>query len=85
MSRKPADFTYLDQGMFIAILPNSNRKDVTDAWNELAAETDGTGKVLRHQFLATRAALKRAGYTVAKAPKPKACDLDAILKELGML
>ena len=84
MSRKTADFTYLDQGMFIAILPNNDRKDTTDAWNELAAGTDGTGKVLRHQFPATRAALKRAGYVVAKAPKPKACELDAILNELGL-
>lgn len=84
MAKRAADFTYsaTNGGMFIAILPANDR--AVAAWNQLASMTDGTGKVLAHQFGEVRAALKRAGYTIAKAPKVKAGDLDAILAELDM-
>lgn len=75
-----ADFTYTRDGMFTALLPENDA--AVRAWNELAAETDGTGKVFNHHFPQLRAALKRAGFTVKKARKVKPGELDAILDEL---
>lgn len=85
MSRKSADFTYLDQGMFIAVRPEN--EDAERVWRELAKATDGTGKVFSHHFPALRQQIKRAGYTIAKAPKLKAVEIgeiDALLNELGL-
>ena len=69
-------------GMFTSFMPVSKQGEI--AWNQLAAVTDGTGKVLTMQESQTIKSLRQAGYKVRKA---KRCTLtmDEILKELESL
>lgn len=80
------DISYIDQGLFTAFVPNT--KEGEQAWNELSAVTEGTGKVLTMQAKEFIYQLRKAGYTVAKAPKVKplsADELDNMLNELDGL
>jgi hypothetical protein len=77
------DFLYSDDGMFVALVPQNAKADV--AWLQIAAETDGTGKVPSIHFKAVRAQLQKAGYTCRKAPKVSQKQLDAIMAELELL
>lgn len=61
------DLHYINQGLFTAFVPVSKAGE--EAWNELAKHTDGTGKVFTVQAESTIAQLRKAGYTVRKAPK----------------
>lgn len=70
------DFSYTDQGLFTAFIPNT--KAAETAWRELATVTDGTGKVPTVQAKQFIHQLKVAGYTVGKAPKAKPLTLDQI-------
>lgn len=79
---KTYDLEYTMQGMFTFFTP------ITDAgvslWNELAAQTDGTGKVLTAHLDATLAQMRKAGYSVRKAAVVKMSKehLNDLYKEL---
>lgn len=77
------DFSYIDQGLFTAFLPNT--KEAETAWRELAGVTDGTGKVPTIQAKQIIGQLRKAGYTVEKAKPVKltGAELDAIFDELS--
>jgi hypothetical protein len=61
---KQADLTYRTQGLFTTFTPHT--ADGQTAWNEMAAQTDGTGKVLVHQEENVVLQLRQAGYIVRK-------------------
>ena len=82
-AKTPTDLHYINQGLFTAFVPVS--KEGEQAWNELSAVTEGTGKVLTVQAKEFIYQLRKAGYTVTKAPKVKPLsddELDSMLKEL---
>jgi hypothetical protein len=74
------DLTYrqLDD-LFTAFYPETPAGE--QAWNEMAAHTDGTGKVLNGQVDGTIAQLRAAGYTVEPGAAP-AQSIDDVLAEL---
>lgn len=77
------DLTYTDDGMFANFTPASKAGET--AWNEMAKENGGTGKVLSIHAESTIAQLKAAGYTVEKAAPQaplSAEDADKMLTEL---
>ena len=78
---QPADLTYRRScSLFTMFLPETNAGEV--AWRELAAQTDGTGKVLHQQVELTIEALRKAGYSVAKHAETPAAFDDIMLAEL---
>jgi hypothetical protein len=86
MPKHADDLHYINQGLFTAFVPVS--KEGEQAWNELSSVTEGTGKVLTVQAKEFIYQLRKAGYTVTKAPKVKplsADQLDSMLKELDGL
>jgi hypothetical protein len=70
------DFSYIDQGLFTAFIPNTPEAET--AWRELATVTEGTGKVPTIQAKQFIYQLRKAGYTVGKAPKAKPLTTDQI-------
>lgn len=76
---KQYDLEYRTDGFFTAFFPNTPQGE--SAWRTIAEQTDGTGKVFTAQAAGTIAQLRKAGYSVRKAPKPE-YDLDDILGEL---
>lgn len=78
-----SDLTYTDDGMFASFIPVSKAGET--AWNEMAKENGGTGKVLSIHAESTIAQLKAAGYKVEKAAPQaplSAEDADKMLTEL---
>lgn len=79
------DIIYIDQGLFTAFIPQTAAGEVV--FNAMAADTQGTGKVLSQHAKATIEQMRAAGYTVGKAPKTRALtadQADEMLKELGI-
>ena len=63
------DLVYLKSGMFATFIPNTSAGE--DAWRSIAAQTDGTGKVLMSQLKSTLSQLRGAGYSVRQTnPAP---------------
>lgn len=73
------DLTYLNLGLFTVFFPETPAGE--DAWRVIAAQ-DGSGKILTVHLASVRRQIRRAGLSVAKARKPAARELDAILNEL---
>lgn len=83
MSGKP-DLTYREDGLFVRFMAETPAGE--DAWNVMAAKSEGSCAFLRSHRAAIVSQLRLAGLTVAKAGpfKPmKASELDALLAELG--
>ena len=79
------DLEYIDHGMFTSFIPVSKEGEV--AFNEMAAYTEGTGKVLSIHKQSTIQQLRQAGYKVGKAKKAKeitAEQAEDMLRELGI-
>ena len=79
------DVEYIDQGLFTAFLPVSKVGEV--AFNQIAAYTEGIGKVLSIHKQSTIQQLRQAGYKVGKAKKPgkvTAEQVEDMLRELGI-
>ena len=79
------DLEYIDHGMFTSFIPVSKEGEV--AFNEMAAYTEGTGKVLSMHKQSTIQQLRQAGYKVGKAKKAKeitAEQAEDMLRELGI-
>lgn len=77
-----ADISYRAvDDMFTAFYPNTPAGQ--EAWKEIAAESEGTGKVFTQQAEGVIAQLREAGYSVAEAelPAESADDLMAALQE----
>ena len=58
-----------------------------EAWAKIAAQTDGTGKVMAAHLGSTLRQLRAAGYVVARAAKPAADTMsdDELMAALGGL
>lgn len=79
------DVECIDQGLFTAFLPVSKAGEV--AFNQMAAYTEGTGKVLSLHKQSTIQQLRQAGYKVGKAKqqgKVTAEQAEDMLRELGI-
>ena len=74
------DLIYMKQGLFTAFIPESKAGE--DAWRELAAQTDGTGKVFTHRLKAVISQLRKAGYTVQQAKKKSAAKTKSEVAEI---
>lgn len=81
-ANETADLSYRHLGLFTSFLANTPAGE--NAWREIAAKTDGTGKVLSIHAEDTIRQLRGAGYAVAEAGEVVAGDEDAILAELGL-
>ena len=79
-SPQPADLTYTVGDMFVTFYAETPAGET--AWNQLAAQTEGTGKVFTPQLSATLSQLRAAGYIVRMSPKEKALHGDALLSAL---
>lgn len=81
---KQADLTYEDQGLFTGFIPVS--KEGEEAFREICrVQGDCTGRVLSTQAKQTIQQLRKAGYSVSKAPKTKPLnnqELDSLFDEL---
>ena len=79
------DLTYLKQGLFTAFIPES--PEGQDAWREIAAQTEGTGKVFTAQLPAVLSQLRKAGYAVKqsenKSPETLRREMAEIMRELA--
>jgi hypothetical protein len=78
---KSPDLTYRVTGAFVAFYPETREGRI--AWEQLAAQTDGTGKVLRCHLPSLLAALKRVGIRVRKATASRA-SVEILAKELAL-
>lgn len=79
------DIEYIDHGMFTSFTPVTKAGEV--AFNQMAAYTEGTGKVLIIHKQGTIQQLRQAGYEVGKAKKQgkvTAEQADEMLGELGI-
>ena len=77
------DIEYIDHGMFTSFIPVSKAGEA--AFNQMAAYTEGTGKVLSIHKQSTIQQLRQAGYKVSKAKrqgKVTAEQADDMLREL---
>lgn len=75
---KTPDLTYTTSGMFTRFIPETTQGET--AWKEMEAQ--GGAQVLAIHAAAVIQQLRKAGYSVAKARKVKAGEINAILKEL---
>lgn len=85
-SKHTKDLIYTDWGLFTSFIPCT--PDGEGAFKEVcSAQGDGTGKVLSMHLQSTLQQLRKAGYTVGKAPKVKpmyAGEIDSLLDDLGV-
>lgn len=76
-----ADLTYRAiDSMFIAFYPNTPAGET--AWNVIATNTDGTGKVANAHVESTIQQLREAGYSVTKGDAQDEEDDDKLLAAL---
>lgn len=75
------DFTYINDGLFVTIMPETPQAEAF--WNEqIAPQTNNSGKVLTIHFAQVAAQLRSQGYSIRKATKSKETDED-LLKSLS--
>ena len=75
------DLTYTECGMFVMFMAETDGG--AEAWEALAAESDGTAKFLPGQVDGVISQLRAAGYSVRKAkPAPPVDYDDELLNEL---
>lgn len=74
-----ADLNYHTDGLFTMFYANTPAG--ADAWNAIAAQTEGTGQILTSHLQDTLRQLRAAGYSVRKQSAEKV-DADALLAEL---
>jgi hypothetical protein len=82
MSKKQFDFEYTVYELFTAFYPISNAG--YSAFAEIAAKTNGTGKVLNCQAAETIAQLTQAGYSVREVDYVRPQSDEQLLSELGI-
>jgi len=81
MTAAKPDITYCQSGEFVSFFPKTQQGH--QAWNELAAYTDGTGNFLPHEVKAVCDQLRRAGYRVRKtSPQHSSRGDDLLLQQL---
>jgi len=74
------DLTYLKQGLFTVFVPQSKAGE--DAWREIAAHTDGTGKVFTAQLPSFLREIRKAGYSVKQQKKRSSVELEKDMAEI---
>ena len=79
--KKETDFEYINQGLFVSIMPVTPQAIIE--WGKIDYLGRGTGKVLRVHFDSLRIQLRWAGYTLRKA-KPVTISDDDLLAALGI-
>lgn len=80
---KIIDLTYSTSGYFTSFLPETPEGQVT--WNQIAAQTDGTGKIDTMFLKQTLYQLRKAGYKVYKEKKTTITETDQeLLASLGL-
>lgn len=73
LTKKKADLSYrIVDDMFTAFYPNTLAGE--EAWKVIAAQNEGTGKVLSAHVKSTIRQLRDAGYSVAKESAPHVID-----------
>jgi len=77
------DLTYLNQGLFTAFFPESPAGD--KVWQEIASQTDGTGKIFTIHLKNTLKQLKKAGFKIAKTKKTTKADWALVYSEMAEL
>lgn len=78
----PSDFTYTESAGFCCLCPETEA--AARLWSEqIAPQTDGTGKIFAPHFSSVRQQLRAAGYTVRKARASKQSDAN-LLGSLGL-
>jgi len=80
--KKTIDLEYLKEGLFTSFFPLT--KEGEEAWREIAAQTEGTGKVFTRHLPAALSQLRKAGFSVSKSKPPKMKLLD-IFEEMAAL
>jgi hypothetical protein len=81
--KRTADLTYETTGYFTVFYPET--EDGHNAWNQIAKQTMGTGKVETIHLKSTLCQIRKAGYVVrkAKSVSSKQTDLE-LLQSLGL-
>ena len=79
MDRQP-DLVYSASGMFTVFFANTLAGE--DAWRSIAAQNEGTGKILTIHLQSTLRQLRAARYSVHKS-KPVAIDTNGLLAALA--
>lgn len=74
------DLTYLNQGLFTAFFPDSPAGE--KVWQEIASETNGTGKIFTMHLKNTLKQLRKAGFKITQAKKTTKSNLTAIFTEM---
>lgn len=74
------DLTYLNQGLFTAFFPDSPAGE--KVWQEIASETNGTGKIFTMHLKNTLKQLRKAGFKITQAKKITKSNLTAIFAEM---
>lgn len=81
-----ADIEYFNDGIFVKFIPNT--KDGEHIYNTMANEMNGNPTILKRDLKNVLHQIKKAGYTVKKAIRPKTTidDIlnDELFKELGL-
>lgn len=81
MTKTTVDLYYTQNEMFTKFVSQTEAGDV--AWREMASkDVDNIACVLNIHAKSTIAQLRSAGYVVAKSPRIKPGEIDAILAEL---
>lgn len=79
-----ADMTFIDNGMFVTLMPNN--PDAEKAWNIISEAFPGYS-IPFTAWPSVKSQLKAAGYSVRKQRKMKPVtseELDGLLAELGV-
>lgn len=77
-----SDFTYTNDGLFVTIAPETPQAEAF--WNDqIAPQTNNSGKVLTIHFAQVAAQLRSQGYTIRKAKATQDISDEDLLKALS--
>lgn len=80
---KEIDLEYTDSGIFTTFFPVSKQGE--NAWNELAANTDDTGKVLTIHKDIVITKLRKAGYHIVKATPVSKKQIESVYEQFDQM
>jgi hypothetical protein len=78
-----ADLSYRVNGLFTSFYPDTKAGEV--AFNELATQTEGTGRIFTTHLAEVKKQLRAAGYTVAVTKVDNELTLEQMLDEFEAL
>jgi hypothetical protein len=77
------DLTYSNQGLFTAFYPESPAGE--KVWQQIASQTDGTGKIFTIHLKYALKQLGKAGFKIAKTKKTTKKDWALVYSEMAEL